>query len=256
MYPVPVEPEGIISMSLPAQVVTDGPNGDDATNANEAMRDNMSLRTSLENLMKINKIKMQDHFIQMLNEITKAGLPGKDLLLDMITTASTGTDPAPEGDPNRMLTQEDIIVIANRLTAAKTAAQNDEDDLAANNDDFEELFAGGENALQQAKKVQVANKPLPAVVPVNLPSAAIHGPTLAPVRRAELPDIVQETGAGANEAHAGDPREEARKVVEAEKVKVLRHQELLMERREREEIRYDPELDYSFLQICRQGTIN
>ena len=102
---------------------------------------------------------------------------------------------------------------------------------------IEEIFANGENALQQAKKAPVANKPLPPVVPINLPTAAIQGPTLAPVRRAELPDIVQETGAGANEAHAADPREEARRVVEAEKVKVLRHQE---------EIRYDPELDYSF----------
>ena len=52
----------------------------------------MSLRTSLENLLKIHKIEMQDHFIQTLNEITKAGLPGKDLLLDMIQTASTESD--------------------------------------------------------------------------------------------------------------------------------------------------------------------
>ena len=53
-----------------------------------------------------------------------------------------------------------------------------------------------------------------------------------------------------------DPREEARKVVEAEKVKVLKHQELLLERREQEEIRYDPELDYSFLHVCKNGTKN
>ena len=156
---------------------------------------------------------MQDHFIQTLNEITKAGLLGKDLLLDMINTASTGSDPAPDGESNRILTQDDVIVLANRLSEAKTAAQNAEEDLAANNNDIEEIIANGENALQKAKKAPVANKPLPPVVPINLATAAIQGPTLAPVRRAELPDIVQETGAGANEAHAADPREEARKVV-------------------------------------------
>lgn len=91
-------------------------------------------------------------------------------------------------------------------------------------------------------------------MPVNIPT--IQGPNLALVRRADLPDIVPGAGAEADGAPVADPREEARRVVEAEKVKVLRHQELLLERREQEEIRYDPELDYSFLQICRQGTTN
>ena len=91
-------------------------------------------------------------------------------------------------------------------------------------------------------------------MPVNIPT--IQGPNLALVRRADLPDIVPGAGAEADGAPVAAPREEARRVVEAEKVKVLRHQELLLERREQEEIRYDPELDYSFLQICRQGTPN
>ena len=104
---------------LPAQGVTDGPNGDDATKANKVLRDNMSLRSTLENLLKINKIEMQPHFIQQLDEITKAGLPGKDLLLDMIQNASTGSDPAPEGDSNRPLTQADVKVLATRLAEAK-----------------------------------------------------------------------------------------------------------------------------------------
>ena len=122
----------------PAQGATAGPNWDNATSANEAMRDNVSLRSALENLLKINKIEMQPHFIQQLDEITKAGLPGKDLLLDMIQTASTRSDPAPEGDSNRPLTQADVIVLAKRLAEAKAAAQNAEEDLAANNDDIED----------------------------------------------------------------------------------------------------------------------
>ena len=97
---------------------------------------------------------------------------------------------------------------------------------------------------------------MPPVVPANIPAAAIQAAILAPVRRADLPDIVPGEGAEANGAPVADPREEARRVVQAEKVKVLRHQELLLERREQEEIRCDPELDYSFLQICRQGTPN
>ena len=82
-------------------------------------------------------------------------------------------------------------------------------------------------------------------MPINLPTAAIQGPNQVPVRRADL----QGAGAEANGEPAVDLREEARRVVEAEKLKVLRHQELLLERREQEEIRYDPELDYSFLKI-------
>ena len=89
------------------------------------------------------------------------------------------------------------------------------------------------------------------MVPANIPVAAVQAPVLAPIRRAVLPEIAPGEGAEANGAPVADPREEARKVVEAERVKVLRHQELLLEKREQEEIRYDPELDYSFLQICK-----
>ena len=47
------------------------------------------------------------------------------------------------------------------------------------------------------------------------------------------------------------PREAARKAVEDERIRVLRYQEMLLERRELEEVRYDPELDYSFLEVCK-----
>ena len=76
---------------------------------------------------------------------------------------------------------------------------------------------------------------------------------MAPIRREILPDIAPGEEAEANGAPVADPREEARQVVEDEKIKVLRYQELLLEKREREEARYDPDLDYLFLQVCKNG---
>ena len=92
---------------VPAQSATDGTNGDDdTTSANEAVSDNVSLRSALENLLKINKIVARPHFSQALDEITRAGLIGKDILLDMIQTASSGSNPAPdEGVINRPITR-------------------------------------------------------------------------------------------------------------------------------------------------------
>ena len=45
-------------------------------------------------------------------------------------------------------------------------------------------------------------------------------------------------------------------IVEAEKQKVLTYHEQLMEKREKEEIPYNPDLDYSFLRICKMGKSN
>ena len=56
------------------------------------------------------------------------------------------------------------------------------------------------------------------------------------VRKASLPDIGQGARAGGNGTPALVQNEESLRVEEAEKLKVLNHQELLMERREQEEI--------------------
>ena len=89
------------------------------------------------------------------------------------------------------------------------------------------MVAEGENALQQARQAADANRPLPPVMHANVPVTAVQAPVLAPIRRAVLPEIASGEGAEANGAQVADTREEARKVVEAEKVKVLRYQELL-----------------------------
>ena len=198
-------------------------NGTDTTNASTSLRDNKSLRTALENLMKVHEIMLQAPFIQQLDQIILAGQSGKELLLDMITTASTGEDPASEGDFDHPPTQGEIIELAKRLSEAKAANNNAEsirqeterkeaaaqkaaDDLAINNDEIEEIIADGENALQKAKKTPAANQPLPPMVPNILPTAAIQGPNLVPVRKASLPNIVQGAGAGGNGAPAVDQR--------------------------------------------------
>ena len=110
----------------PAQGGTDGPNGTDTTNASTSLRDNKSLRTALENLMKVHEIMLQAPFIQQLDQIILAGQSGKEFLLDMITTASTGEDPAPEGDFDHPPTQGEIIELAKRLSEAKAANNNAE----------------------------------------------------------------------------------------------------------------------------------
>ena len=109
-----------------AQGGTDGPNGADTTNATTSLRDNKSLHAALENLLKIHEIMLQAPFIQQLDKIILAGQPGKELLLDMITTASTGEDPAPEGDFDHQPTQGEIIELAKRLSEAKAANNNAE----------------------------------------------------------------------------------------------------------------------------------
>ena len=82
----------------------------------------MFLRTTLENLLKIHKIVLQAPFIQQLNKITAAGQPGKELLMEMINTASRGSDPTPEGDYDHPLTQGEILGLTKRLSEAKAAA--------------------------------------------------------------------------------------------------------------------------------------
>ena len=92
--------------------------------ASEAVCDNRAIRSALENLLRINKITVQPHFSQALDEIVKAGLVGKDILLDMLQTVSSGSNPSPdEGAITRPLTQADVKVLATRLAANKNAAQ-------------------------------------------------------------------------------------------------------------------------------------
>ena len=149
----------------------------------------------------------------------------------MLQTASSGSNPSPdEGVITRPINQADVKVLAARLTEAKNAAQNDEEDTRANDEEVAALVAEGENALQQARQAAAANRPIPPVVHANVPVAAVQAPVLAPIRRAVLPDITPGEGAEANGAPVADPREEARKVVEDEKIKVLRYQELLLEK--------------------------
>ena len=112
----------------------------------------------------VHEITLQASFVQQLDQIILAGQSGKELLLDMIATASQGDDPAPEGDFDRPPTQPEIIELAKRLSQAKAANNNTEsvrleterrdaaakkaaDDLVINNDDLEELIVEGENAL-------------------------------------------------------------------------------------------------------------
>ena len=127
----------------------------------------------------------------------------------MIQTASSGSNPAPdEGVIDRPITQADVKVLAARLAEAKTAAQNYEEDSAAIiDDDIEVEIANGDYALQQPKKATVANRPLPPVVPANIPAVAIQAPVLAPVRRANLPELVPGDGAEANPSCNGSDRD-------------------------------------------------
>ena len=76
---------------------------------------------------------------------------------------------------------------------------------------------------------------------------------MAPIIRAEIPDIAPGEGVAANGDPVVCPREAARQAVEDERIRVLRYQEVLLERRELEEVRYDPNLDYSFLEVCKNG---
>ena len=215
--------------------------------ASEAVCNNRAIRSALDNLLRINKITVQPHFSQALDEIVKAGLIGKDILLDMLQTASSGSNPTPdEGVITRPITQADVKVLAARLAEDKNAAQNDEEDTRAYDENIAAEVANGENALQRARQAAAANRPLPQVVHANVPVAAVQAPVLAPIRRAVIPDIAPGEEAEANGAPVADPREEARKVVEDEKIKVLRYQELLLEKRELEEVRYDPELELDY----------
>ena len=103
--------------------------------------------------MTVHEITLQASFVQQLDQIILAGQSGKELLLDMIATASQGDDPAPEGDFDRPPTQPEIIELAKRLSQAKAANNNTEsvrleterrdaaakkaaDDLVINNDDL------------------------------------------------------------------------------------------------------------------------
>ena len=47
--------------------------------------------------------------------------------------------------------------------------------------------------------------------------------------------------------------ERARLAVEEERVRALRAHEAAMEAQERDEVKYDPAYDFSFLQVCRLG---
>ena len=76
---------------------------------------------------------------------------------------------------------------------------------------------------------------------------------MAPIIRADIPEIMPRGGLAANGEPLLGPREAARLAVEQERVRVLTYQEDLMERRELDEVKYDPEYDYSFLSICKQG---
>ena len=110
-----------------------------------------------------------------------------------------------------------------------------------------------ENAIRLTRQAEVANAPPPPVGAVNIPVAVVQIPAMAPIIRAEIPDIAPGEGVAANGDPVVCPREAARQAVEDERVRVLRYQEALLERRELEEVRYDPELDYSILEVCKNG---
>ena len=111
----------------------------------------------------------------------------------------------------------------------------------------------GENALRLARLAEAANAPPPPGAAVNLPAAVVQIPAMAPIIRAEIPDIAPGEGVAANGVPVVCPRKTARQAVEDERIRVLCYQELLLERRELEDVRYDPELDYSFLEVCKNG---
>ena len=64
---------------------------------------------------------------------------------------------------------------------------------------------------------------------------------MAPIIRAEIPDIAPWGGEAANGEPVVCSREAARQDVKDKRVRVLRYQEALLERRELEEVKYDPE---------------
>ena len=76
---------------------------------------------------------------------------------------------------------------------------------------------------------------------------------MAPIIHAVIPEIAPRGGLTANGEPLLGPREAARLAVEQERVRVLKYQDDLLERREIDEVKYDPAYDYSFLSICKLG---
>ena len=108
----------------------------------------------------------------------------------------------------------------------------------------------GQNEINTTRDARSANAPSGSI---NFPAQVDQIPTLAPIIHAVIPEIVPRGGLTASGEPLLGPREAARMAVEQERVRVLKYQEDLMERREIDEVKYDPAYDYSFLSICKQG---
>ena len=119
----------------------------------------------------------------------------------------------------------------------------------------------GQNEIATTRDARIANAPAgfisnaPAQTGhvANFPAQVDQIPTLASLIHAVIPEIVPRGGLTASGEPLLGPREAARLAVEQERVRVLKYQEDLMERREIDEVKYDPAYDYSFLSICKLG---
>ena len=79
---------------------------------------------------------------------------------------------------------------------------------------------------------------------------------MLPVRTHPLPVIQQVPEASVDGTPWIDPLEQAIQIVEAEKMKVNTYAEQLSVQREKEEIPYNYDQDFSFLKVCKMGKSN
>ena len=252
---------------------------EEAAKEAEAITANRALRIAIEATILVKQIQVEAIYPQILDEVVLAGSIGREILMDMLKEATGGANPGPgEGDDMRNFTQNDVLELAARLVAKKKLAQeaiqaNAEAETAAHEatknaeqaarlaqsatdeqarlvEEIRLAVEKGQNEINTSRDARSANAPSGSI---NFPAQVDQIPTLAPIIHAVIPEIVPRGGLTASGEPLLGPREAARLAVEQERVRVLKYQEDLMERREIDEVKYDPAYDYSFLSICKQG---
>ena len=201
----------------------------------------------------------------------------------MLQTAASGNNPGPsQGELQQAFTAQDVPQLSARIVAQKklgteAAKAKAEADAAmtkatltlanakriaeeAKENELrlrEELHLGISNGLDQLQQAQGrgglnAGPPNGATVDgldgdtLTLPARQIPANSLRPVIR--LPEVnTPQPGVLPGALSQGD---QAKIVVEQERVRALRHHEATMEARERDTMKYDPQYDFSFLAVC------
>ena len=202
---------------------------------------------------------------------------GHEILSDMIDRVTKGEDPAPPGYIERPPTQMEISEAATRIAAAKAAtdkanatnarlanekreadARKAAEEEAVNNA-HHDLLQAEENRLLQAQQTIAAAQSEAQVAPMVqniLASIGRKAPTVLPVRTHPLPVIQQVPEASVDGTIRVDALEQAMKIAEGEKRKVTTYAEQLRLQREKEEITYNYDQDFSLLRACKMGKSN